>query len=217
MKTLYLFLITLTSLLVAEPRAVVFDYGGVLAVSDRKIVDQFVCESLNLTTTELKCSAAQERRESIKNGVPQVNFWVEYAKARGIELSDGWKKKFNQILEGSLGINFEMFNLINELKRRKVVVCLLSNIGKVSAHTINQFGYYRPFDHCLLSCEMGVAKPNVKAYQILVEKIGVPPGDIVFFDDLQRNIDAAKKAGLDAVLFESPEQVRDVLKRKRLL
>jgi putative hydrolase of the HAD superfamily len=217
MKTFFLFLITATSLLAAEPRAVVFDYGGVLAFSDRRIVDQFVCESLNLTTHELKCSAAQERRKAIKKGVPQSDFWQEYAKARGIVLSDDWKKTFNQILEGSLGINFEMFNLIDELKRREIVVGLLSNIGKVSAHTINQFGYYSSFDHCLLSCEMGVEKPNPRAYQILVEKIGIPPSDIVFFDDLPRNIDAAKKVGLDAVLFESAEQVREVLKQKRLL
>lgn len=217
MKTVWLFLMTATSLLVAAPQAVVFDFGGVLASPDRKIVERFLCDSLNLNLDQLKYTAKSEREAAIKKGVPQADFWQQYAKKEGIELPENWKITFSQILENSLGIDSEMFAIINQLQEQGIVIGLLSNIGQGYASMIKEFGYYHSFDPCLLSYEIGVEKPDAKAYQILLEKVAVHPSDIVFIDDKPENIEAAKKAGLDAFLFESPKQVRKELKQRGLL
>ncbi|MBR4297568.1 MAG: HAD family phosphatase [Bacteroidaceae bacterium] len=56
------------------------------------------------------------------------------------------------------------------------------------------------FDKIFLSCELGVEKPDPEIFEKVVEGIGCPPGDILFFDDSEVNCEAARKCGLQAVL-----------------
>lgn len=49
--------------------------------------------------------------------------------------------------------------------------------------------------HRLASHEMGLAKPNPEIFHAAREHFGVPSERIVFFDDLEENIDAARAAG----------------------
>ena len=88
----------------------------------------------------------------------------------------------------------------------------------VTARHLEERGLYAPFDHSLrlLSYEMGVEKPDPRAYQILVDTLHLPPSDIVFIDDKWENINAAKEMGIDAILFESPEQIYRELEQRGL-
>ncbi|NKZ05882.1 HAD-IA family hydrolase [Actinomadura latina] len=64
------------------------------------------------------------------------------------------------------------------------------------------------FDALVYSCRIGVAKPDPRAYEICAERLGVEPADVLFFDDTERNIVAAREAGMRAELFTGPDQVR---------
>lgn len=55
------------------------------------------------------------------------------------------------------------------------------------------------------------AAPQAKAYQLLLEKMDLFPGD------LPENVEAAKKAGIDAILFESVSQIRKESGKRELL
>ncbi len=50
----------------------------------------------------------------------------------------------------------------------------------------------------LASHELGVAKPDPAIYRVATERFGVSPGEILFFDDLPDNIEAARNAGWQA-------------------
>ncbi len=50
----------------------------------------------------------------------------------------------------------------------------------------------------LASHELGVAKPDPAIYRIATERFGVSPGEILFFDDLPDNIEAARNSGWQA-------------------
>jgi glucose-1-phosphatase len=56
-------------------------------------------------------------------------------------------------------------------------------------------------DRVLTSYERGLCKSDPGAFAEIVEWAGVPAEQILFFDDIQANIDAAKKVGFDARLF----------------
>lgn len=58
---------------------------------------------------------------------------------------------------------------------------------------LERFGLAERFDRVLVSDALGAAKPSPDAFAPLVEH-----GSLVFFDDSQRNVDAARAQGLTA-------------------
>lgn len=215
MKKIVLFLLTAASL-AAAPQAVVFDFGGVLANPQRQPVLNFLCDSLQITEKEF-AHVKSERIAAMKAGKSEVEFYRQFAKEKGIDLPADWEQSFYATIKETFCLNEEMYGLVNQLKEKQIPVALLSNIDERLAAFIRKFGWYKPFDPCLLSCEIGVEKPDVKAYKILLEKLSLPPADIVFIDDLPDNVAAAKKTGIDAIVFKSTEQVRKELTKRGLL
>jgi putative hydrolase of the HAD superfamily len=71
--------------------------------------------------------------------------------------------------------------------------------------------WLRLFTALTYSCRIGVAKPDPRAYQICAEQLGVAPQDVLYFDDREVNVVAAREAGMAAEVFVSPEQVRERL------
>ena len=64
------------------------------------------------------------------------------------------------------------------------------------------------------SFEAKSMKPDAKIYEVAVKKAGVLPSEIFFIDDKPENVQAAKDAGFDAVLFTAaPQLMRDLAKR----
>ena len=58
------------------------------------------------------------------------------------------------------------------------------------------------FKECFLSYEMKALKPSYAFYRSVVERIGLPAGQMVFIDDSQKNVDGSIEAGLPAVYYE---------------
>jgi epoxide hydrolase-like predicted phosphatase len=62
------------------------------------------------------------------------------------------------------------------------------------------------FDATVISGEVGFHKPQPEIYLLAAKKLGVPPGDCVFVDDLRENVRGAEEAGMTAILHRDPEQ-----------
>ena len=73
------------------------------------------------------------------------------------------------------------------------------------------------FGRVFVSHEIGHRKPGPEAFAHVVQAIGVPAGEILFFDDLSENVQAAQAFGLQAVQVRGPADVRDALQRFGLL
>jgi epoxide hydrolase-like predicted phosphatase len=71
-----------------------------------------------------------------------------------------------------------------------------------------RFGLDQLVDVVVYSHEIGVAKPDPRAYLALCEKLGVAPQDLVFLDNRAANVDAASQLGIHALLYTStPESI----------
>ncbi len=57
------------------------------------------------------------------------------------------------------------------------------------------------FDDFVCSADVGMAKPDPRIYALSAKRLGLPPEECVFIDDLDRNIDAARTAGMHGVHF----------------
>ena len=94
------------------------------------------------------------------------------------------------------------------LKARKHYnIYILSNTNSIHWDMARE-GYFRYegkevedfFDGVFLSCELGVEKPAPEIFQKVVEGIGRPAEEILFFDDSEVNCEAARQCGLQALL-----------------
>jgi glucose-1-phosphatase len=73
------------------------------------------------------------------------------------------------------------------------------------------------FRRVFVSHEIGHRKPSAEAFRHVVDAIGVPAGQVLFFDDLPENVEAARAFGLQAALVRAPADVRDALAGRGLV
>lgn len=67
------------------------------------------------------------------------------------------------------------------------------------------------FDGGLLSYDVGMTKSGPKMYEMIANKLDVEPSECVMVDDQARYCDVARRAGMQAILYENPEQLRRLL------
>jgi glucose-1-phosphatase len=65
----------------------------------------------------------------------------------------------------------------------------------------------RPLRRRFISCEMGLRKPEPEAFEHVAREIGVPLERLLFLDDTEANLEAARRLGVKTVLVRSPEDV----------
>jgi epoxide hydrolase-like predicted phosphatase len=61
-------------------------------------------------------------------------------------------------------------------------------------------------DLIIYSHEVGVEKPDERIYAVTCERLGRRPEEIVFLDDMERNVAAAATYGIQAILFRDNAQ-----------
>ena len=73
------------------------------------------------------------------------------------------------------------------------------------------------FEVAISSHQIGVCKPDPAAYQITLERLGVSPEVVMFFDDVPAHVEAAAALGIHAFRVDGIEGVRKQLVKERIL
>jgi 2-haloacid dehalogenase len=105
-------------------------------------------------------------------------------------------------VEGSVAI-------VHELREAGVPLVALTNwSAELFGPALARFDVLKAFDDIVVSGVEGFAKPDPRIFAVLGERLGRPLDGIVFTDDSPRNVLAAGVAGLDAIPFTTPEDLR---------
>lgn len=105
--------------------------------------------------------------------------------------------------------------LIAELKERGYRVIILSNMSKEYIEYLRQKPVYRLIDEDIISCEVGLVKPERAMYELLLERFGLDASQTMFIDDRKHNVDAAAELGITPYQFDNlnPEKSCDDIRR----
>ena len=68
-----------------------------------------------------------------------------------------------------------------------------------AAYMRETFGYDDLFDVSCYSAELHLAKPDPAYFRRAAELIGAPPAQILFVDDVEPNVDAAREVGMAGI------------------
>lgn len=121
------------------------------------------------------------------------------------QLLDGWNRTFIGPVAG-----------IDELlagMQGRLPIHALSNTNAAHGAYMRQHlrALLARFDGVHLSQELGARKPEPQAFARVVKKIGQPAGNILFFDDMRENVEAAQRAGLQTVWVRDISDTRQAL------
>jgi putative hydrolase of the HAD superfamily len=106
---------------------------------------------------------------------------------------------------------------LESLKAAGVRVAILSNAPLSMASTARAADWAHLVGDWFFSSELSMAKPDPRIYEVVTARLGVEPGAVVFFDDRQVNIEAARAAGWRAELWTSADVVQQTLRELGLI
>ncbi|MTB88150.1 HAD family phosphatase [Aeromicrobium senzhongii] len=193
----------------APPRAVLFDFGGVLTTS---VFESFARCSLEISgdpdlllqvvAQDEAASAALVEHECGR--IEDEEFEAAVARAlaaRGVEIEpDGLIAAMQRGLERDVA----MRTAVERLREHGVAVALVSNsLGRdcYTGHDLDEL-----FDVQVISGREGVRKPSRALYRIACERLDVSPAEALMVDDLAINVRAAHALGLGGVVHRSAER-----------
>ncbi len=105
--------------------------------------------------------------------------------------------------------------LIADLQHLRCHVSCFSNCNAL--HWEQMTSFLGLLDSAYSSHILGLIKPDEEAFAAVAERLGVDPGDIVFFDDSRSNVEAAGRVGMRSFLVDGPDACRAVLESEGLL
>lgn len=102
---------------------------------------------------------------------------------------------------------------IQELKERGFRVYYLSNFSRKAHRECADALDFIPYtDGGILSYMDQVIKPDAAVYELLMSRFGLEAGESVFLDDTPHNVEAARKVGMEGIIFTDKEQAVKELK-----
>lgn len=123
-----------------------------------------------------------------------------------------YDKVFNTM---NFGFYDDAYSSVKELFE-KYETGVLSDTWPSTTSALKRVGLYSLFDHITYSCEIGVCKPNKKMYAAAISKSNAAAQNIVFIDDLKKNLDGAKESGLQPVLIRNGSPYDDLCPYKQI-
>ncbi len=110
-----------------------------------------------------------------------------------------------------------MEDLLAQLKSSGFRIHALSNYSIWYEMIDQKLRLSRFLDWSFVSCRTGLRKPDAQAYLHAATALRVNPGDCLFIDDRDENVQAATATGMDAIRMTGCEDVRKELRRRNLM
>jgi len=199
-------------------KAIIFDVNGVLAMDkDKKSsVHESMHESMAkvldvhldtwfdaIDTTYAKSIEGKGTKEGVIKRIAD-NLDVRTEKLQKL-LVKHYRRGFRR--------NWHLYKIAWKLKRRGYKIAILSDQWHVSKDVFIREKDERKFDVSVISCDVGMRKPNPKIYRLTLKKLKVKPSEAVFIDNRDWNTKPAKKLGIKTILFENNNQCLKELRK----
>lgn len=98
--------------------------------------------------------------------------------------------------------NRELLNYIGQKLKPKYKIGFLSNASDNWLSELFTQEQIKLFDQIVLSCDVKLAKPDHKMYEIIADKLGIATSECIFVDDIERYCVAAEEVGMKSIRYK---------------
>ncbi|MGB8885602.1 MAG: HAD family phosphatase [Candidatus Korobacteraceae bacterium] len=192
---------------------VVFDYGRVLSLAPTLAEREEFAALVGVAEPPFFQLYSDTRDEYDCGRDDCVQHWQRFADAAAVSISPA---QLARVLELEtrmwLRVNPDALALAREIKTSGMRTAILSNMPPdLLCDLRKSFDWLDEFEVQIWSCEHGVIKPDQAIYRICLDALGCEPHRALFFDDRPNNVEGARQAGMEAHVFESVEQAREIV------
>jgi epoxide hydrolase-like predicted phosphatase len=203
-------------------KAIAFDVGGVLQL-DR-------CPELSRISTSRikkgqKCYGVHETiAKHLKIGIDTWFDAIDTTYAGAITGRISYKKTIKKIAD-NLNIpasklkkvlvksykhdfirNNVLYDIVKKLKRNGYKTMILSDQWPPSEEALIPKSDKKQFNLSIISCDVGLRKPDQRIYKLALKRARVQPHEVVFIDNREWNTKPAEKLGIKTILFKNNKQ-----------
>lgn len=121
--------------------------------------------------------------------------------------------RWEEMLGGAMQ---DTVDILNELKQSKhyKLYALTNWSAETFPVALERFEFLHWFDGIVVSGTEKNRKPFPEFYQLLLDRYSVKPENALFIDDNLRNVEAARKIGIESIGFISADDLKAELKEK---
>lgn len=142
-----------------------------------------------------------------KGSINVDEFWSQIEDTLGGAINDDLKDIWNTF-DNCMYPRKQIQATLMRLKASGYILGLLSDTVPPTAQSIRRGGGYDPFGFTILSCEVGLRKPDAKIYDLALSKLpDINPCNIVYIDDNPKNLVPARKLGMKTILAGNSEDL----------
>lgn len=183
-------------------KAVIWDLGGVIVRTEDLAPRDALAEHLGLSRQEIDhiVFEADERNSAQLGEIDGEAYSQATADRLGLNLQE-----FRQEFFGGDRLDEELVAHIREL-RPKYKMALLSNALSNLRTFLADWNITDAFDLIVVSAEEHLLKPDPAIYKLALDRLGVNAAEAVFIDDIEANVEGARRVGMQGIQFISREQ-----------
>lgn len=191
----------------AAPRIVVFDIGNVLVRWDMRFLFKNVIADSAELDAFLRDVCTMQWHGTLDAGATYAAA-IAHLSARFPHYADlialydsRWQETISGAIEGSVEI-------LQALRAAGVPNYAITNFpAEKFDETCARFPFLGGFDGVVVSGRERIVKPDPAIFRLLLDRYGLKAADCVFIDDNPANVEAALKAGMAALHFESADKL----------
>ena len=193
-------------------RAVLFDFGGVLAEEGFREGFYAIARSQGLDPREVHRVAMDAIYDCgyIAGRGSEADFWEVMRDRTGI-------RGDVDALSGEILQRFVLrpgvMELVRKLRRKGIVTAILSDQTDWLTRLDDRDHFFREFDWVFNSYDLGKGKRDPGVFDDVISALGVEPREALFIDDMLSNVERAKSGGLQGLLFVDEDQLFEELER----
>jgi putative hydrolase of the HAD superfamily len=196
-------------------KAVIFDVGGVLLRDpDQDIKRQFF-KAININMDDAETIWSKLIKLLQTGKITESEFLNQLIGKAKIPSSD-----FSlQILEESVSININSHvkDIANNLKKKGLIVAILSDTIPSHITKLRRGGVYDDFSPVVTSQDIKVTKARSEAFSVMALRLHLPPQACVFIDDKPHNVEIGGKSKMKSIQYISDQELKRNLLHMNLL
>lgn len=190
-----------------EIKAIVFDLGGVIMSGGFLPFLHHYC--LKCLTPLGKKKISKLEHEVNLGSITEVQFYKAIQQVFDVHLTP--KQMHNQIVS-HMQVDKQLIKFIPHIKKAKVAL-FTNSIGHMAIDVLHKRGVpiRKTFDKLFISSKIHLAKPDAEAYRFVIKKMKIRPDQAMMVDDRKENIVAAKKIGMQGIVYKNASQFKKEL------
>ncbi|MGE5496619.1 MAG: HAD-IA family hydrolase [Syntrophothermus sp.] len=188
---------------------IVFDLSEVI-INGVIGIEKVLCSRLPLTEKQvIDCFSGKVFEELMLGNVDEDSY------IKNILEKEKWgvtAPELKQIIRDNLKGEVEgVIPLVRKLSENYTLYLLSDNSREWVEHIKEVHPFLAVFKEVFFSYELKMTKKNPAVFTHLLQRLNLDPAEVLFVDDHKRNIDNAKLAGIDGIVFRNAEQLKSDL------